>query len=73
MQNDDEEDGGTGKEPQSSEVEEVDIDQDVEGSDDDIGIEGVGNKENAENTEMDTKELSNEAIGAATDVDIATL
>lgn len=78
MENEEEEDDVPEKEAQSSEVEEVDIDQDVEGSDDDLGIEGVENKENAE---MDTKELSNETADDAaaapttttSDIDISTL
>ena len=73
MQNDDEDEDGSVKEPRSSEVEDVDLDQDVEENDDDLKAEGVGIKENAESTEMDTQELNNETTAADSESDIVLL
>jgi len=71
MQNEEEDDDGSVKEPRSSEVDDVDVDQDDEGNDHDLETEGVGNKENAESTAMDTQELSNETAAAGSDTDVA--
>lgn len=72
MQNEEEDDDGSVKEPRSSEVEDVDIDQNVEGNDDDLETEGVEIKENAENTAMDTQEMSNDTTAIGSDTNVVT-